>query len=181
MRFLDLFTTAVCALNAVVSAVSLPVTDQSTDTLALIHPLFRRANTEAYDKVHAAHANIVPGTQYAFQLEWGNGGTYGNAELEAYCQRLGFKHRAMLVGHVIGGGRRPNDFSGKVYDLGKNKKDKGVFTEPGRVWTPGRETVTFLGQVLSSITDGRIVAAGKYLYFFSFGTSFGVSCPFSGY
>ena len=180
MRFLNLFTTTVLALNAVVSAVSLPVTDQSTDTLTLIHPLLRRVNTAAYDKVHAAHANLVPGTQYAFQLEWGNGGDdYVSPELKAYCERLGFKHRAMLVGHVTGGGRRPLDFTGKVYDLVKGKTDKGVSTSPGRTWTPRRETVKFLGQVRSGITDGQIVAAGRCLYLFPLGASFGMSYPFS--
>jgi len=161
MRAFSLLTTVVCVLSASISAASLSIADVSTKYSTPFQTLLRRDNTPAYDRVHDVHPEIAPEQQYAFMLEWANRGSYISPEIKDYCQILGFKHRALLVGHVPGGGKRPLDFTGKVYQLGKELLDKGVWTGPGESWTPRKETVTYLGLVKQTVTDEQIVAEGK--------------------
>ena len=164
MKLLHLLATAAALLFSTGVAVPTPGDDPSEVVQAA--QIFRRADTPEYAAAHAAHPDLVAGTKYVFELTWANGGGYTSPELKAYCERLGFKHKAVLVGYVSGGGRRDTDFVGTTYDLLKNEEDKGVYSGSLQ-WKHGRETLSYIGELKSGMTDSKIKAAGKSLSIYS--------------
>ncbi|MCJ1471613.1 hypothetical protein MMC13_000253 [Lambiella insularis] len=166
MKPLGLLTTAACAFVAAVNAASLPLIYPSFKNQTL---LSRGANSQEYEKCHAAHPGILALKKYAFQLEWPNDDRdYISPPIKDYCLQLGFRHRAVLVGSVIGGQEKPShlqdisfDFTGKVYEMLKPKGDIEVCEpEEERPWKSGRETVTYMGEIPYKITEEQIMATG---------------------
>lgn len=168
MKFLSFLSNVLFAYSAAASVVfrsieaSRDVSDDVRDPARLAPRV--DDGTPRYSKVRAANPRITTGQRYAFMLTWANNdGRYASDELKAYCESIGFKHKAVLVGYAFGGGRHVQDFTGKVFDLVKNEGDKGLSVDKNpRPWVPDREEITFLGEIRSSLKDHEISALGEF-------------------
>ena len=166
MKFLSFLSYVLFAYSAAASVVFRSI-EASRDVSASVRDPVRRdprQETPRYSKIFAANTLITTGSKYAFMLTWDNNeGYYASAELKDYCKRLGFKHKAVMVGYVHGSDRTIWDFTGHIFDLWKNAGDKGISVkEDPVVWAPGLENVAFLGEIRSSLKPREIAALGEF-------------------
>ena len=114
--------------------------------------------TAAYQRMSQYKSDMQPGKRYIFKVTQPPKEPYPHgADMQAYCERKGYKHAFLLVGEVTA----DHDFHGKWWDLRKETTGKGTSpaSEPFDASKGKSLVITYAGT--TSKSDASISGFGK--------------------
>lgn len=170
MKFFGILTAAICALALGVNAA--PPSAYGSSLEAHIESRVNKPqaggsrppspapgpqDTPGLAKLKSFHSGMVASTQYVFMLTVGPGGNYDHGEaMKAYCERVGYKHKSLIIGEVKG-----QEFKATEWDLRKavTTSTVSVGKEDWKYQDKPRNSYQYVGA--TTLSETKILEHGK--------------------